>query len=59
MEHNIRKVNYQVEIGVKEYDIDFILQNGIEAGYLDKWRLRLNCYGINVLVGNFVSVKSN
>ena len=60
MEHKIRRVNYLVEVGVKEYDIAFISQDNIEAGHLDKWGLHLNFYGTNVLAGNFVNfVTSN
>ena len=55
MEHKIRRVNYLVEAGVKEHDIDFISQDNIEAGHLDKWGLHLNFYGTNVLAGNFVN----
>ena len=36
MEHKIRRVYYLVEAGVKEHDIDFISQDNIEAGHLDK-----------------------
>ena len=33
MEHKVRRVNYLVEVGVKEHDIDFISQDNIEAGH--------------------------
>ena len=60
IEHKIRRVNYLVEAGVKERDINFISQDNIEAGHLDKWGLHLNFYGTNVLAGNFVNfVTSN
>ena len=55
MEHKIRRVNYLVEVGVKEYEIDFISQDNIESGHLDKWGLHLNFHGTNVLAGNFVN----
>jgi len=53
MEHKIRRGNYLVEARVKEHDIDFISQDNIKAGHLDKWGLHLNFYGTNDLAGNF------
>ena len=37
IEHKIRRVNYLVKVGVKEYDIDFISQDNIKSCHLDKW----------------------
>ena len=60
MEHKVRRVDYLVEAVVKEHDIDFISQDNIKAGHLNKWGLHLNFYGTNVLAGNFVNfVTSN
>jgi len=55
MEHKIRRGNYLLEAGVKEHDIDFISQDNIKAGHLDKWGQDLNFYGTSDLAGNFVN----
>jgi len=55
MEHKIRRLIYLVEAGVKEHDINFISQDSIEAGGLDKWGLHLNFYGTDALAGTFLN----
>ena len=52
-------MNYLVEVGLKDYGIDFISQDNIKAAHLDKWGLNLNFYGTNVLSGNFANFVSS
>ena len=42
IENKRKRVNHLVEVGLKDYDIDFISQDNIKAGHLDKWGLHLN-----------------
>ena len=37
IEHKRKRVNYLVEVGLKDYGIDFISQDNIKAAHLDKW----------------------
>ena len=59
IEHKRKRVNYLVEVGLKDYGIDFISQDNIKAAHLDKWGLHLNFYGTNVLSGNFANFVSS
>ena len=55
MEYKRKRVNFLVEVGLQDYNIDFISQDNIRPEHLDKWGLHLNFYGTNVLSGNLVN----
>ena len=55
MEYKRKRVNFLVEVGLQDYNIDFISQDNIRHEHLDRWGLHLNFYGTNVLSGNLVN----